>query len=164
MLSQNRILTAPLDYRNALPRLSQPHTGKKHTHFHELLLCPYLNGLHLLRSLSLNTIRVEENLKAKEHREKRERDFETMHLLAWKMPGGGEKGRGSAKSKHIFNVCQQYAVCIAIQSCSGVSPYVRGELLGLAQRVSTDLGNPHHLFVFISQNCTPGNSGTDQGL
>lgn len=51
-------------------------------HFHQLLLGPDLNGFHLLRSLSLNAICVEENLKARKQKEKK-----ILHLLKTMMKG-----------------------------------------------------------------------------
>lgn len=43
------------------------------TYFNKLLLRPYLNGLYLLRSLSLNTVCIKKNLKAKELKGKEEK-------------------------------------------------------------------------------------------
>lgn len=51
------------------PRASSRRRRGQATYFHELLLRPDLNGLYLLRGLRLNSVRVEENLKAKGHRE-----------------------------------------------------------------------------------------------
>lgn len=119
------------------------------THLHQLLLRPDLNGLHLLRRLRLDPVRVEENLEA----EARQRGALGTAGSSVE-PTGRDRARGSC-------ICQQSSMPSALgprglRTSGGSSGDVprRGGDRGQAQ----DWGIPL-ICVLVFQCCIPCHTG-----
>lgn len=120
------------------------------THLHQLLLRPDLNGLHLLRRLRLDPVRVEENLEAEGPGRGGLGDSREQRGTHGQRPGSGQ----------LYWSAEQRAVCPETPG-PGASQNIRWELWGRANGgggQAQDWGIPL-VCVLVFQCCTPGHTG-----